>query len=124
MTRVPVPHRIGEPQVEADFAPGALDGKLADQLSTFLEEAEPVLFSPGTVPDPFSDSSDMHVRVGVMTDGTWVWQLAWADYVKYHRVAPPREFIDHIRSLSFTAPELTIERTLEIAEAEGIPLPE
>ncbi|MFG3075305.1 hypothetical protein [Streptomyces sp. NPDC048225] len=124
MTMIPAPHRIGEPQLEADFAPGTLDEEMIDRLSGFLEEAEPVLFSPGTVPDPFSDSSDMHVRVGIMTDGTWVWQLAWADYVKYHRVAPPREFLDHIISRKFTAPELTIEQTLEIAEAEGLPLPE
>ncbi|CAM5228136.1 putative protein OS=Streptomyces tendae OX=1932 GN=GUR47_17950 PE=4 SV=1 [Streptomyces tendae] len=124
MTMIPAPHRIGEPQLEADFAPGTLDEQMAERLSSFLEEAEPVLFSPGTVPDPFSNSSDMHVRVGIMTDGTWVWQLAWADYVKYHRVAPPREFIDHITSLNFIAPELTIEQTLEIAEAEGLPLPD
>ncbi|NEB58461.1 hypothetical protein G3I61_01665 [Streptomyces diastaticus] len=124
MASIPAPHRVGEPQMEADFTPGTLDEALVDRLSRFLEEAEPVLFSPGTVPDPFSDSQDMYVRVGIMTDGTWVWQLAWADYVQYHQVAPPSNFLDHIISLNFTAPELTIERTLEIAEAEGLPLPE
>ncbi|MDI3347983.1 hypothetical protein ACFW0U_02125 [Streptomyces albidoflavus] len=124
MARVPVPHRIGEPQTEDEFSPGTLDEDLVDQLSSFLEEAEPVLFSPGTTPDPFSDSSDMRARVGVMTDGTWVWQLAWSDHVKYHRVAPPREFLEHAASLGFTAPEISIERALDIAKAEGLPLPD
>ncbi|GAA5213130.1 hypothetical protein [Streptomyces thinghirensis] len=124
MPKLPVPHRIGEAQVEDDFSPGALDEELANRLSSFLEEAEPVLFSPGTVPDPFSESSDMHVRVGIMTDGTWVWQLAWSDYVKYHRVAPPRELVEHAASLDFTAPEVSVEEALAIAEAEGLPLPE
>lgn len=64
------------------------------------------------------------VRVGVMTDGTWVWQPAWADYVQLHRVAPPRAFLDHAASLGFTAPEASVERALDIAGAEGIPWPE
>ncbi|MFG3158616.1 hypothetical protein ACGFY8_01925 [Streptomyces sp. NPDC048232] len=124
MARIFAPHRVGEPQVEAEFLPDTLDEELTDQLSSFLEEAEPVLFSPGTTHDPFSDSPDMHVRVGVMTDGTWVWQLAWSDYVKFHRVAPPSEFIEHANSLGFIAPEISIEQALEIAKAEGIPLPD
>ncbi|MFD5298707.1 MULTISPECIES: hypothetical protein [Streptomyces] len=124
MVKVPVPHRIGDAQHEAEFSPDTLDEALTEQLSSFLEEAEPVLFSPGTVPDPFSDSSEMRVRVGIMTDGTWVWHLAWADYVKYHRVAPPQEFVEHAASLNFSAPEITVEEALAVAEAEGIPVPD
>ncbi|MET7557685.1 hypothetical protein ABZS72_26140 [Streptomyces albidoflavus] len=122
--RVSTPHLIGEPQVEGEFLPGTLDERLVDRLSRFLEGAEPVLFAPGTTPDPFSDSPATRVRVGVMTDGTWVWQLAWADYVQLHRVAPPRAFLAHAASLGFTAPEVSLGRALDIARAEGIPLPE
>ncbi|MFF8703176.1 hypothetical protein ACF067_29430 [Streptomyces albidoflavus] len=122
--RVSTPHLIGEPQVEGEFLPGTLDERLADRLSRFLEGAEPVLSAPGTTSDPFSDSPATRVRVGVMTDGTWVWQLAWADYVQLHRVAPPRAFLEHAASLGFTAPEVGVGRALDIARAEGIPLPE
>ncbi|MFG2540907.1 hypothetical protein ACGFOM_00630 [Streptomyces sp. NPDC048594] len=124
MARVPVPHLVGEPQLEADFVPGTLPDGLAESLARFLEEAEPVLISPGTLPDPFSDSAGMRVRVGVMTDGRWVWSLAWSDHVRQHHVAPPPEFVRHAVSLRFSAPEVSVERALEVARAEGIPLPD
>ncbi|MFD5648861.1 hypothetical protein [Streptomyces sp. NPDC127039] len=124
MTRVPVPHLVGEPQLEADFAPGTLSDGLAESLAGFLEEAEPVLFSPGTLPDPFSDSARMRVRVGIMTDGRWVWALAWSDHIRQHRVAPPPAFVRHALSLRFSAPEVSVERALAIARAEGLPLPD
>ncbi|CAM5726907.1 hypothetical protein SFUMM280S_05883 [Streptomyces fumanus] len=79
---------------------------------------------PGNHADPFSDSPDMHVRVGIMTDGEWVWHLAWSDYVKYHRVSPPDDFLEHITALDYTAPDITVEHAMEIAEAEGIPMPD
>ncbi|GHF26888.1 hypothetical protein [Streptomyces fumanus] len=124
MAKVPVPHRIGEPRTEAEFLPDTLPEELSDRLASFLEEAEPILYSPGTMPDPFSDSPDMHVRVGIMTDGEWVWHLAWSDYVKYHRVSPPDDFLEHITALDYTAPDITVEHAMEIAEAEGIPMPD
>ncbi|MGW5090031.1 hypothetical protein [Streptomyces sp. 067-1] len=124
MARLPVPHLVGEPQLEADFAPGTLPDGLAESLARFLEEAEPVRFSPGTLPDPFSDSARLRVRVGIMTDGRWVWALAWSDHVRQHRVAPPPAFVRHVVSLRFSAPEVSVERARDIARAEGLPLPD
>ncbi|MEU6286697.1 hypothetical protein [Streptomyces sp. NPDC046988] len=124
MARVPVPHLVGEPQLEADFSPGTLPDGLAESLGRFLEEAEPVLISSGTLPDPFSDSVDMRVRVGIMTDGRWVWSLAWSDHVRQHHVAPPAELVRRAVSLRFSAPEVSVEQALEIARAEGLPLPD
>lgn len=66
----------------------------------------------------------MHVRIGVMTDGTWVWHLAWSDYVQYHRISPPAEFLAHAASLNYVAPEISVERAMEIAEIVGIPMPD
>ncbi|GAA5003493.1 hypothetical protein [Streptomyces siamensis] len=94
------------------------------KLSGYLERAEPLLFSPGTLPDPFSDSEGMRVRVGVMTDGTWVWNLAWSDYVQYHRVAPPAEFIRHAESLDFVPPEISEDEAMRLAEVAGLPMPD
>ncbi|MEU8732979.1 hypothetical protein AB0C68_26785 [Streptomyces tendae] len=124
MARAPVPHLVGEPQMEAGFSPGTLPRRLAEPLARFLEEAEPVLFSPGTLPDPFSDSAGTRVRVGIMTDGHWVWTLAWSDHVRQHHVAPPPAFVRHAVSLRFSAPEVSVEQALDIARAEGIPLPD
>ncbi|CAM5253738.1 putative protein OS=Streptomyces tendae OX=1932 GN=GUR47_17950 PE=4 SV=1 [Streptomyces tendae] len=110
--------------MEDDFASGTLPSELAEPLARFLEEAEPVLISPGTLPDPFSDSARMRTRVGVMTDGRWVWTLAWSDHVRQHRVAPPPAFVRHAVSLRFSAPEVSVERALDIARAESIPIPD
>ncbi|MFE7671538.1 hypothetical protein ACFU5N_04900 [Streptomyces albidoflavus] len=96
MARVPAPHRIGDPPTKGEFLPGTLDEHLAGPLSRFLEEAEPVLFSPGTTPDPFSDAPGMRARVGVMTDGTWVWQLAWSDHVAFHARYSTQERLERL----------------------------
>ncbi|TPQ22029.1 hypothetical protein [Streptomyces sporangiiformans] len=124
MKKVPAPHRIGEPETDTEGAVNSLPTELVDRLSDFLESAEPLLLSPGTTPDPFSDSEHMRVRIGIMTDGTWVWHLAWADYVHYHKVAPPTEFLQHVESVNFTAPEISEQRAMQIAEVEAIPMPD
>ncbi|MEU9209027.1 hypothetical protein AB0D27_14010 [Streptomyces sp. NPDC048415] len=124
MVRIPAPHRIGEPEGDVEGVVDSLPAELVDRLSSFLESGEPLLFSPGTIPDAFSESSEMRVRIGIMTDGEWVWHLAWADYVQYHRVSPPDAFIQHIQALNYTAAEISMERAMEIAEAEGIPMPD
>jgi hypothetical protein len=119
-----MPHLVGEPQVEGDFFADTLPAGLVERLSRFLEDAEPVLFAPGTAPDPFSDSPGMRVRVGLMTDGLWVWSLAWADYVRYHRVSPPSAFVHHAASLGYSVPEVGLGAVLAVARAEGIPSPD
>ncbi|PBC62071.1 hypothetical protein BKI49_21045 [Streptomyces sp. Tue6028] len=124
MTTVPAPYRIGEEETYIECAIGSLTEKLAVKLAGYLESAEPLLFSPGTLPDPFSDSEGMRVRVGVMTDGTWVWNLAWSDYVQYHRVAPPAEFIRHAESLDFVPPEISEDEAMRLTEAAGLPIPD
>ncbi|EFL34119.1 predicted protein [Streptomyces viridochromogenes DSM 40736] len=125
MARVPAPHRIGQPELEIEASVGTfVDDVVADKLASFLEEAEPLVYSPGTVPDPFAESPDMRVRVGIMTDGEWVWHLAWSDYVHYHRVSPPDEFLAHAAAMNYTASEISVERAMEIVEAEGLPMPE
>ncbi|MFI6490635.1 hypothetical protein [Streptomyces sp. NPDC050564] len=124
MTTVPAPYRIGDPETEVECTVGSLSEEVANRLARFLETAQPLLFSPGTIPDPFSDSEGMRVRVGVMTDGMWVWDLSWADYVQYHRVSPPSEFIRHVESLNFTAPEISEDQAMQIAEAAGLPMPD
>jgi hypothetical protein len=124
MIRIPAPHRIGEPEIEVECTIDSLPAELVDRLSSFLESVEPLLFSPGTVADPFADSPDMRARIGIMTDGEWVWHLAWSDYVQYHRVSPPDAFLEYVKDRGFVAPDISMDRAMEIAEAEGIPMPD
>ncbi|PWI45932.1 hypothetical protein [Streptomyces sp. ICBB 8177] len=124
MPSVEAPRRISDAPRNIEATPGSLPDSEVDRLSGFLESAEPLIISPGMVADPFSDDDDkMRVRVGVVTDGEWVWQLAWADYVALHKVAPPQDFIDHAREMNFTSPEITDDRLMEIIEVLGLPQP-
>lgn len=123
MTTVEAPRRISEQAHVIEVTPGSLPDADAEALGVFLESAEALIISPGTIADPFSDDEDMQVRVGTMTDGEWVWDLAWADYVAYHKVAPPAEFIEHARAMGFSAPEIPEDRLMEIIEILGIPMP-
>ncbi|GAB0103807.1 hypothetical protein JMUB6875_27810 [Nocardia sp. JMUB6875] len=96
----------------------------AELLLGYLRSATCVLAAPGTTEDPFAPGNpNARVRIGIVTDGAWVWQLAWEDYVEYRRAAPPTEFIDHAKSHGWVAPELPEERLLEI-EREHLGLPD
>ncbi|MFF3763295.1 hypothetical protein ACFYYR_04295 [Streptomyces sp. NPDC001922] len=126
MTNIPAPFRIGEPETRFDAAAGSLSGsdEFVDRLSRYLGSARGLILAPGTVQSPFSDSEKVRVRVGMMTDGVWVWHVAWSDYVAYHRVAPPAEFLRHIESVDFTVPDMSVDRAVEICEEIGLPMPD
>ncbi|NEA55217.1 hypothetical protein G3I60_13925 [Streptomyces sp. SID13666] len=123
MTSVSAPHRISETAHSMEATPNTLSEDEVARLAEFLESAEALIISPGSVADPFAENEDMRVRVGIMTDGEWTWDLAWADYVLYHKVAPPQEFMNHARDMNFLAPEIPVDRLMEISESLGIPLP-
>ena len=123
MTSVSPPRRLSEPWTEVDVQPGTLSEEDVAPLYEYLESAEGLVLSPGMIQDPFSDNENMRVRIGIMTDGEWVWELAWADYVWQHRVAPPNEFIEHARARGFVPPEIPLERLEEISTLVGIPQP-
>ncbi|MBY8879308.1 hypothetical protein [Actinacidiphila acidipaludis] len=123
MVSVTLPRKLADPDITTEVTPGTLPEEDVEPLFTYMESAEALIVSPGTVPDPFTGHEGWGVRIGIMTDGEWVWDLAWADYVNYHRVAPPREFIEHARSRGFEPPEIPLERLEELAVEMGIPQP-
>ncbi|TPQ22028.1 hypothetical protein [Streptomyces sporangiiformans] len=104
--------------VEAEA--GALSSEISVRLADFMGTAEDLLLAPGTRQDPLSDDPDNQVRVGIMTDGTWVWDLAWADLVAMHRVCPSDEFLEHVKGLNFRVPQVSEERIMEICAALDI----
>jgi len=117
------PRRLKDPVTLVEVTPGILPEEDVEPLSAYMETAEALIVSPGTVPDPFAGHDAWGVRIGIMTDGEWVWDLAWADHVHHHRVAPPRDFIEHARSRGFEPPEIPLERLEELAIEVGIPQP-
>ena len=71
---------------------GKLDGSLVDVTYRYLASGTTIFawmgFSPDVVADEF-DSSPL-----VMSDGVYYWRRWAADYVWYHSVALPQDFID------------------------------
>ncbi|MER5969145.1 hypothetical protein ABT112_05265 [Streptomyces sp. NPDC002055] len=126
MANVPAPFRISEPEAGFDAVVGSLSGsdEFVARLSRYLGSAQGLILAPGTGQSPFSDSEKMRVRIGMVTDGVWVWHVAWSDYVAYHRVTPPAEFLQHIESVDFTVPDISVDRALEICEEIGLPMPD
>lgn len=124
VTAVSAPRRIGSDDRHIDAQPFGISPAEAGRLEYYFRNAAPVVLSPGMIPDPFVDDPSVVVSVGVMTDGVWVWPLAWADYVRMHGVSPPDDFLEYVRSRDYVPAVVTDERMLEIAGMFGMPEPE
>lgn len=101
MVSLTAPRRVGQSAIIVELIPGGLAADESDRVASFLELCEPLILSPGYSGDGFLEEGGGYVRLGEMTDGQWVWPLAWSDYVKVHRVEPPLEFLEHIRNLNY-----------------------
>ncbi|MFE3795800.1 hypothetical protein KHQ06_37255 [Nocardia tengchongensis] len=123
MPRVSAPYRIDDAdgtEEGFDAAPDTLSEDDAELLLGYLRSAECIVAAPGVIEDPFVPGNpNARVRIGLMTDGEWVWELAWEDYVEYRRVAPPIDFIDHAKRHGWVAPEVSEQVLLEMARQFG-----
>ncbi|MFF2082758.1 hypothetical protein ACFVVM_03245 [Nocardia sp. NPDC058176] len=113
------PKRLIDPDTQVALAPYSLAEAEAELLACYLESATPLVVAPGVVPDRLTGR--LLFRLGVVTDGEWVWGLDWADYVRAYRVRPPQEFRDHARRRNYSPVELDEHRTQEIARTLGMP---
>ncbi len=44
----------------------------------------------------------------LVTDGTWLWRLDFPHYLETHHVSLPETFLDHVRSLNYQMPTITV----------------
>ncbi|MFI1919651.1 hypothetical protein [Nocardia sp. NPDC020380] len=122
MPKVHAPYRIGEHGGDFDAAPETLSTAQAERLLGYLQSAECLVAAPGWIEDPFApDHTRSGVRIGVMTDGEWVWPLAWHDYVNWYRAAPPSDFMDHVQAHGWVAPPLSEDRISAVMRRLGMP---
>ncbi len=121
MKQIPAPFKPDEPARTVPAELNRLSIEVSERLADYLETAEDLVLAPGTRQSPLSDNPDHRVRVGVMTDGTWVWDLAWADLVRESRISPGTDFMQHVERLDFVLPEVSEERIMELCEALDIP---
>ncbi|MFE3057992.1 hypothetical protein [Nocardia sp. NPDC059239] len=126
MPRVSAPYRIddvGGNEEGFDAVPDTLSQGDAELLLGYLRSAACIVAAPGAIEDPFEPGNpNARVRIGWMTDGEWVWELAWEDYVEFRRVAPPIDFIDHAKRHGWVAPEVSEHLLLEMARQFGFDL--
>ncbi len=113
------PKRLGDPDTRTALVPHSLTEAEAELLAEYLESATALAIAASRVPDRMTGR--LLVRPGVMTDGEWVWNLDWADYVRAYRVDPSQQFRDHARRRDYVPVELHEDRVQEVARALHIP---
>ncbi|MEV6230238.1 TNT domain-containing protein [Saccharopolyspora shandongensis] len=101
----PVAHRPALPWAEKQMV---LD---------YLYGGEILLSAPGTSADEVDPQQPPEVPKQFHTDGTWVWPLAMAYYLGVHDIAPPRDFLEHVRRNGHRPPEIVAERAAAEAKA-------
>ncbi|MCI2417116.1 TNT domain-containing protein [Saccharopolyspora sp. K220] len=83
----------------------------------YLHGGEILLTAHGTSTDEVDPQRPPEVPKQFHTDGTWVWPLALAYYLEVHDIAPPRDFLDHIRRTGHRPPEVVADRAAAEAKA-------
>ncbi|WP_309062143.1 hypothetical protein [Streptomyces sp.] len=67
-------------------------------------------------PDVLDPEAPNMTGIGsLVTDGTWLWREDLPHYVAKYHVSLPREFLEHVRSLKYTAPAVSESRLIEIS---------
>jgi hypothetical protein len=115
---------IGGPDATSDDAPslhaavhdsGPWD---EDRILAYLESALEIYTTMGAQRDALTGDEWIAGSGSLMTDGTWVWPIDLAHYVRRHHVALPQEFVDHIRANGYTVPAVPNERARQIFHEE------
>lgn len=67
-------------------------------------------------PDVLDPEAPNMTGIGsLVTDGTWLWREDLPHYVAKYHVSLSREFLEHVRSLKYTAPAVSESRLIEIS---------
>jgi len=93
----------GDPSFDPDH-PRIHDPVERNLVLRYLELGEPILFANAMTKDIVKPDRGEVVPFDVRTDGTWIWFDATAYYLSRHQLAPPADFLDHIRSAEYLAP--------------------
>jgi len=116
------PHRIGyAPRSSVILTPGAMAEPERSQVAAYLRDASCVVASSsGYCVDPITRDPRDRIRDVVMTDGGFIWSLAWATLVERHGVMPSADFHNHARALGYRPPKLTAQQLHQVALKDGL----
>ncbi|MET8957120.1 hypothetical protein ACWEQN_35900 [Streptomyces sp. NPDC004129] len=85
-----------------------------DRVVAYLESSTEIYSTMGAERDVITGDEWISGAGSLVTDGTWLWPVELAHYVRNHHVALPAEFVDHIRANDYTSPALSHDQALEI----------
>ncbi|MGV9338471.1 hypothetical protein [Streptomyces sp. NPDC003688] len=88
-----------------------------DRIVAYLRSGTEIFSAMGAERDLITDDEWITGAGSLVTDGTWLWPVELAHYVRRHHVPLPPEFLAHIRSNAHTSPPVAPEHALRIVEA-------
>lgn len=120
------PQRIGRKSPpSAELVPGAIAEPERSAVAGYLRSANCVVATTGGYwVDPITRDPRDRIPEAVMTDGVYIWSIAWATLVKRHGLGLPTEFLAHAEALEYRPPELTMEQLQQVAVEAGLDIPE
>lgn len=77
------------------------------QVERYLRSSPIILRSPMKVLDPRSHSETPSIPVAYYTDGSFVWAHRITHAVHEYGLAPPAEFIEHVRANGYEPPPVS-----------------
>ncbi|MGV9322224.1 hypothetical protein [Streptomyces sp. NPDC003660] len=86
------------------------------RVLAYLDACPEIYTTMGAERDVIADDVWITGAGSLITDGTWVWPIELAHYVRRHHVALPHEFITHIRAQNYVCPEVSGDRARSIFE--------
>ncbi|MFE1309300.1 hypothetical protein [Streptomyces sp. NPDC058755] len=85
-----------------------------DRIVAYLESSREIYSAMGAERDVITGDAWIPGAGSLATDGTWLWPVELAHYVRRHHIALPAEFVAHIRGNDYVSPVLSHEQALEI----------
>ncbi|WP_405551741.1 hypothetical protein [Streptomyces sp. NBC_01171] len=87
-----------------------------DRVLAYLDAGHEIFTAMGAERDVIGDDVWITGAGSLITDGTWMWPIELAYYVRRHHVALLPEFLNHIRAHGYVSPEVPHDRALAIFE--------
>ncbi|MEU5533998.1 hypothetical protein [Streptomyces sp. NPDC020362] len=94
-----------------------------DRIVAYLESSTEIYSVMGAERDVITGDGWIPGAGSLVTDGTWLWPVELAHYVRRHHIALPAEFTAHIRGNGHVSPALSRERARDIFHEHFAPAP-
>ncbi|MFJ3659392.1 hypothetical protein ACIPPM_02865 [Streptomyces sp. NPDC090119] len=86
------------------------------RVLAYLDACPEIYTTMGAERDAIADDVWITGAGSLITDGTWVWPIELAHYVRRHHVALPHGLVAHIRARNYVCPEVSSDRARAIFE--------